>query len=542
MWQPLKEPVFRALWIAAFLSNIGSLMQDVASAWLMTSLTKEPLMVALLQTASNAPFFLIALLAGTLADVIDRRKLLIVGQWWMGIAALLLGIITLMGDANPGTLLAFTFVLGLGTAVTLPAWNALTPELVKKEQLEAAITLTSVGYNAARGVGSAAGGLVVAAAGPGWVFILNAMSFLGVLGVISWWKRPAENDSKPAREPVLGAMRAGIRFAWHSPGLRAVFVKTGLWTMGASAIWALLPLIARQQLHLDAIGYGLLLSAFGVGTLAGAFILPAMRKKISLELTARLGIILWIAATVMMALEINSWLAMLYMVGLGISWVIVNSCFNVGAQLAVPSWVRGRAMAIYILIFQGCIALGSTLWGVIGNHTGLSTPLLCAAAFLGVGQIFGLRYHLGVVENFDTSPSGHWTDVTVAHEPQPDDGPVLVTYEYIIDPTRGADFTKAIAKLGVQRKRDGAYEWHIFYDLSHPEQFVETFMIENWGEYVRQQERAMTADLAAEKEVKAFHIGKDPIVIRHMLSSFTIEEDQESQRRQGGEEPAQPKR
>jgi len=522
MWRPLKEPVFRALWIAAFVSNVGSLMQDVGSAWLMTSLTKEPLMVALLQTASNAPFFLLALLAGTLADVFDRRKLLIIGQWWMGIAALILGIITLAGMANPWSLLALTFLLGLGAAVTSPAWNALIPELVPREQLEQAIALGSVGYNTARGVGSAIGGLVVAAAGSAAVFLTNAVSFLGVLGVMYWWKRPPENNARPVREPLLGAMRAGMRFARHSVGLRAVFVKTSIWATGASAIWALLPLIAREKLHLDSVGYGLLLSAFGGGTLMGAFLMPRLRRDISLEATARAGVLLWIVSMVLMAWPINFWLAVLYMVGLGVAWVIVNSCLNVGAQLSVPSWVRARALAIYILVFQGSVAIGSSIWGEIGNHTDLSQPLLYAALLLGIGQVAGARYHLGVTENFDTRPSGHWKDPSVVNEPAQDQGPVLVTVEYTIDPSRGSDFTKAVSKLGVQRKRDGAYQWHIFTDLSQPSRYIETFMIETWGEHVRQHERVMNADRAAEQLVDSFHIGDKPIVVRHMISSFAM--------------------
>jgi MFS family permease len=522
MWQPLKEPVFRALWIAAFVSNIGSLMQDVGSAWLMTSLTKEPLMVALLQTASNAPFFLLALLAGTLADVIDRRKLLIIGQWWMGIAALILGIITLAGMANPWSLLALTFLLGLGAAVTSPAWNALIPELVPREQLEQAIALGSVGYNTARGVGSAVGGIVVAAAGSGAVFMTNAVSFLGVLGVMYWWKRPPEADAHATREPLLGAMRAGMRFAQYSLGLRAVFVKTAIWATGASAIWALLPLIAREKLHLDAIGYGMLLSAFGLGTLIGAFLMPRLRRDFSLEATARCATLLWMASMALMAWPVNFWLAFFYMTGLGIAWVIVNSCLNVGAQLSVPSWVRARALALYILVFQGSVAIGSSIWGEIGNHTGLAKPLLFATLLLGVGQIAGARYHLGVVENFDTTPSGHWKDPSVVNEPTPEQGPVLVTVEYTIDPARGSEFTKAIAKLGLQRKRDGAYQWHIFTDLSQPSRYVETFMIETWGEHVRQHERVMNADVAAEQMVDSFHVGDKPIVVRHMISSFAV--------------------
>lgn len=523
MWQPFREPTFRALWISAFISNIGSLMQDVASAWLMTSLTTQPFMVALLQTAANAPFFVLGLVAGALADVLDRKLLLIIGQLWMGVAALILGLLTIGGMINPVSLLALTFLMGLGAAVTSPAWNALVPELVPRDQLEQAIALNSVGYNTARGIGSAAGGVIVGAAGSGSVFLLNAFSFVGVIGVLLRWKRPAEAQGKATREPILGAIKAGMRFARHSPGLRAVFAKTMVWATGTSAMWALVPLIAREKLGLDAQQYGLLLGAFGVGTLIGAGIMPRLRKEVSLENTSRFGMALWAVAMACMSWSVNYWLAMLYMSAFGAAWVIVNSCLNIGAQLSVASWVRARALALYILIFQGSVAIGSALWGKVGDFTGLSTPLLCASLLLGFGLLISGKFHLGVAENFDTSPSGHWVDPMIVHEPEPHHGPVMVTCEYIIDRSKADDFIKAISRLGVQRKRDGAYKWHVFCDLADPSRYIESFLIENWGEHVRQHERAMAADIETEKRVDSFHIGPNPIAVRHMISAYAID-------------------
>jgi len=524
MWQPLREPTFRAIWISAFFSNVGSLMQDVASAWLMTSLTTQPLMVALLQTVANVPFFVLALLAGALADVIDRRLLLIIGQAWMGIIALILGLLTLAGVVNAWWLLGLTFLMGFGAAISSPAWNSLIPELVKRDKLEQAIALNSVGYNSARGFGSALGGVIVAAAGSGFAFILNAASFLGVLGVLIKWKRPP--DAQPqggAREPLFSAMRAGMRFARFSPGLKAVFVKTAIWATGTSAMWALVPLIARQKLGLDSIQYGLLLSAFGGGTLIGALLMPRMRRSISLENTIRGGIVLWAVAMAAMSWSVNYWLAMLYMAAFGMAWVIVNSCLNTGAQLAVPSWVRARALAIYILIFQGCIALGSAFWGRLGDYTGLSMPLLCASLLLGVGLLVGNKFPLGVVENFDTSLSGHWTDPNLVYSPEPHHGPVMVTVEYTIEPSSHDDFIKAMAALAVQRKRDGAYQWHLFCDLSDTNKYIESFLIESWGEHVRQHERVMNADIAVEQHASSFHIADKPTKVRHFISAYTMD-------------------
>jgi MFS family permease len=523
MWQPFREPVFRALWISAFVSNVGSLMQDVAAAWLMTSLTSQPFMVALLQTAANAPFFVLGLVAGALADSVDRRILLIIGQAWMGVAALALGLMTVFGVMNPWWLLALTFVMGLGAAVTSPAWNAMVPELVSRDKLEKAIALNSVGYNTARGIGSAAGGLLVANAGSGAVFLFNAVSFIGVIGVLLRWKRPVEAQTPGGREPLFSAIKAGMRFARHSPGLRAVFFKTAIWATCTSAMWALIPLIARVQLKLQASQFGLLLAAFGVGSLIGATLLPKLRERVSLEATARIGIGIWALAMACMAWSVNFWLAMLYMMCFGTAWIIVNSCLNIGVQMCVASWVRARALALYILIFQGSVALGSAFWGKIGDFTGLSTPLLLASLLLSVGLIAGAKYHLGAAENVDTTPSGHWVDPEIVYQPLPHHGPVMVTVEYNVDPANAEGFTKAIAALSVQRKRDGAYKWNVFCDLSDPRRFVESFLIENWGEHCRQHDRAMNADIEVEKRVDAFHTGEKAIKIRHMISAFAMD-------------------
>lgn len=520
MWSPLKEPVFRALWIAAFVSNIGSLMQDVAAAWLMTSMTTEPLMVALLQTAVNIPYFLLSLLAGAIADVIDRRKLLIWGQAWMGAAALALGVMTLSGTVNPWSLLAFTFLLGLGAAVSGPAWHAIIPELVERPQLEQAIALGSVGYNLARGLGSATGGLMVAAGGPAFVFIFNGVSFAGIIGVMAWWKRKPDEHAHVRGEKLLGAIRAGMRFARHSIALQNVFVKTAIWAIGSSALWALIPLIAREKLHLDAVQYGLLLSAFGVGTLLGAFLLPRIRKEISLEATAVFGICVWTVFSGLMAWPLHFALAALYMVALGAAWVGVNSCLNVGTQLSVPSWVRGRALAIYILIFQGCAAIGACIWGLVGNKLGIGMSLMCGSLWLSIGMLAGARFHLGVVEKLDTTPSNHWKDPTITYHPEPDHGPVLVTVEYFIEPEHSNAFKDAMHDLSIQRKRDGAFQWHLFCDLSNPKRYVEMFMIESWGEHVRQHERVMNADRAVEDAVRSFHQGSK---VHHMISAYAMD-------------------
>jgi MFS family permease len=519
MWSPLGEPIYRALWIAAVVSNVGSFMQEVGSAWLMTSIAPKPLMVALLQTAAYFPFFLLAIPSGAFADVVDKRKLLIIGQVWMLVSSATLGILSIYGLVTPWVLLGLTFMLAVGGAITGPAWNAAIPELVPKDKLEPAIALGGVGYNAARGVGSALGGLAVAALGPGPVFILNAFSFVGVLIVFFNWK-PTKKPHSRHRERMVGAVRAGFRFVSHSPALKAVLVRSGSYAGCTSAMWGLLPLIAKQELHLDSLGYGTLLAIFGVGTLIGAAILPRLRSVISLDQVTGFGKILFAGSMLGLAYAQNLVTAALFMIGAGVSWIIVNSMFSMGAQKSAPAWVRARALAFHILVFLGTFAVTSAIWGQIATYTGLDMPLIAAAGLL-VASVFLCRpFPLGIAELIDTTMSDHWSDPKLVTEPHPNHGPVLITVEYIIDPATLAEFTEAMSALSIQRRRDGAFQWHLFCDVSNPQRQLETFFVESWAEHMRQHERVTVSDRLVEDRVNSFHIGTNSIVVRHFINSY----------------------
>lgn len=519
MWSPLGEPVYRALWIAAVVSNVGSFMQEVGSAWLMTSIAPNPLMVALLQTAAYLPFFLLAIPSGAFADVVDKRKLLIIGQLWMLLSSLALGVLSIYGLVTPWVLLGLTFMMAIGGSITGPAWNAAIPELVPKDKLEPAIALGGVGYNAARGVGSALGGLAVAALGPGPVFILNAASFVGVLFVFFNWK-PSVKPHSRHRERMIGAVRAGFRFVRHSPALKAVLVRSGSYGACTSAMWGLLPLIAKEELHLDSLGYGTLLAIFGAGTLIGAAILPRLRSVISLDQVTGFGKILFAGAMLGLAYAQNLVTGSLFMIGAGISWIIVNSMFSMGAQKAAPAWVRARALAFHILVFLGTFAVTSAIWGQIATYTGLDLPLIAASALL-VASVFLCRpFPLGIAELIDTTMSDHWTDPKFASEPHPNHGPVLITVEYIIDPLRLPEFTEAMSALSIQRRRDGAFQWHLFCDVSNPQRQLETFMVESWAEHMRQHERVTVSDRLVEDKVNSFHVGTSAIIVRHLINSY----------------------
>ena len=515
-WSPLRQPLFRALWIASVASNIGTWMQNVGAAWLMTSLAPRPTLVALVQAASSLPVFLVGLPAGAIADVIDRRRLLLITQAWMLVVAITLGLLTMMGAMTPVILLALTFALGLGAAMNAPAWQAIIPELVGASELKPAVTLNGVGYNVARAVGPALGGIIVAAFGSGVVFILNALSFLGVMIVLYGWQRTPHENKMPA-EDVFGAMRAGARYVRHAPVVQVVLIRTCAFIFGGSALWALLPLVARDELGLDATGYGVILGCLGAGAVIGGISLPRLDRRLSTDALLTGAILLFAAATASPAYTAHFALLCAVMLIGGMGWIAIMSTFNVAAQLTVPAWVRARALAVYGIVAQGGVAVGSAFWGGVAERLSLTTTLLCAAAALALGLTVALRYRLRLEKEIDFSPSAHWPEPVLAQQPHPDAGPVLITVEYRIDSNRAQAFAAAMHGLRSQRLRDGAYRWGLYNDSAVPTHFIETFVVESWAEHLRQHNRVTVADRAAEDIVRAFHLGDQAPVISHFI-------------------------
>jgi predicted MFS family arabinose efflux permease len=503
--------------MAAVVSNIGTWMHDVGAVWLMTSLAPSPIMVALMQTATSLPFFLLALPAGALADIVDRRRLLLLIQGWMLIAAALLGVLTLMGAITSWLLLAFTFALGLGAAMTTPAWQAITPELVSHEEVPAAVALSGVGINLARAIGPALGGLIVAAAGSQAVFWLNAASFVGVMLVLYRWQRTPRQSALPA-EHVLGAMRAGVRYVWHAPAMRAVLMRAGLFILCGSAVWALLPLVARRELGLDALGYGGLLGSMGAGAIAGAFVLPKVRQRVVVDRLVAGATVVFAVVTLALVSLRELWGLWVVMFAGGVAWIALMSSFNVAAQAAVPPWVRARGLAVYLLVFQGGMAAGSVLWGAVAARLGIPVALIAAGAGLLLGLLAAKRYRLVSGEALDLTPSLHWPQPTVIVEPSAEHGPVLVVVEYHIDPAQAADFARAMQEVRLERLRDGAMRWDLFQDPADPQRYVETVLVESWVEHLRQHERVTLADRGAEARARALHIGPTPPTVLHLIA------------------------
>ena len=388
-WAPLREPLFRSLWLASVISYVGTWMQNVGAGWMMTQLTMSPLMVSLVQAASTVPVFLVILPAGALADMVDRRRFLLITQGWMVLASGALGVLTLRHYITPWVLLGFTFALGLGAVMNDPAWQAITPEIVSAKRHAPAVALNSVGYNVARAVGPALGGLVIAAAGSGWAFLLNAASFFGVIFFLYRWNRPRLEHVETGR--VRDALLAGLRYVRGAPLVRCVLVRTGAFSLGASSLLALLPILARPH---GASGYGLLLGSFGLGALAGAAALPRLRRRLSVDGLVVFAILVFAAMTFAAGrVQTLGWLS-LALFASGTAWIGILACLNVAAQTMSPSSLRARTLSMYIFVLQGGMAVGSAAWGLLATRVGVPTTLLCSAGALLAGLFTVRRYRL----------------------------------------------------------------------------------------------------------------------------------------------------
>lgn len=516
-WAPLHNRVFRTLWIASVASNIGSWMHEVGAGWLMTSLAPNPLMVALVQAATTAPVFLLALPAGALADIVDRRRYLITSQVWMLAMAATLGVLTLAGLTTAPLLLLFTFALGIGNAMMMPAWGAITPELVPRAELQAAIGLNSMGLNVARAVGPALAGVIVAAAGPGAVFVLNAVSFLAVIAALKHWQRPPTASGLPA-ERLAGAVRAGLRYARHSPELRAVLTRGVAFFVFASASWALLPLIVRQELHSGPGTYGLFLACLGLGAVAGALLLPHAHARLSRDRIVAGATGLYALAMLALAHSGNVYAAGTAMLLIGVAWISVVSSLMTAAQTALPGWVRARGLALFWVVYMGGMAAGSALWGQVASWTGIPFALSVAAVGALIGIALTRTYRVGRHDVADLSPSLFWPTPMMAGELESDRGPVMVTVEYRIDPAQTEAFTRTMQQISRIRRRDGAFMWELFWDIEHPERMVECFMVESWHEHLRQHERVTVADRDVLEQTRTFHLGSEPPKVTHLIA------------------------
>ncbi len=498
-------------------------MQDTAGTWLMTALTASPLLIALMQTAASLPALFLAFPAGATADILDRRRLLIFWQAWMLAAVALLSVWTLAGAIVPFALLVLTLLLNIGTAMNNPGWQAIIPELVPRSELPDAISINSAGFNLTRAVGPALGGLAVAAfvsvmRGAGIVFLFNSLTFVAVIAVLYRWRRSPPFKSALPAERLFGSMRAGLRYLRHAPELQAVLLRTFLFTGFVSAVWALLAVVAQQELHQGAMGYGILNGCIGAGAVIGASCLPKVRQRLSADMIVVGAGVTFTCTLVVLGLARSIPLIVLWLLAAGFAWTSATSTFNVTVQLSVPSWVQARALGVYQMTFWGGMALGSTIWGFLAEHASTSIALVVAGIGLLGSVPLGRRFHLLRGALPDLSPYQlNRPAPQVVIEPHPEDGPVLVTIEYRIRHADYDAFIHSIHALRPVRMRDGAIRWGVFRDAVYPDRLVETFVAESWVEFLRQRERMTTSDRAIRDRVWDFHQGDSRPVTSYMI-------------------------
>jgi MFS family permease len=516
-WSPFHHTIFAVLWAATVLSNIGSWMQNAAAGWLMTGLNPDPFQVALVQAVSTLPMFLFSLPAGALADIVNRRRLLIVVQIAAAVLVALFAILVWLGWVTSNLLLTFIFLSGITTILAAPAWQAIVPQLVPKEELSAAVALNGVGFNISRAIGPALVGLVIAALGMAAPFWINALSTLAVVGALIWWRGGESISPSLPAERFLSAIRSGLRYARYNRDLRATLIRSAGFFPLASVYWALLPLLAREQIGGGPELYGVLLGAIGVGAVLGAF---ALRAKASLGADGIVSVATLVTALALalFAAARDPAIALIACVLAGISWIAVIATLNVSAQLALPSWVRGRGLAIFATVQFAGLAVGSGVWGQAARGIGLPAVHVIAAVALVALVPLLRRWRLQSGDALDLAPSMHWPAPVLSGDIESDRGPVLVTVEYIVAPVDRAAFLAAMANLANERRRDGAYNWGLYEDAAQEGAFVETFYVDSWLEHLRQHQRVTNADRILQDAVHRFQAEGDPAV-RHLIAA-----------------------
>ena len=500
-WGAFGYAAFTVIWAASTVSNVGTAMFDTASGWLITSLDANPLAVSLVQVAVSLPLFLFTLPAGALADVIDSRRLLIVVEIAIIVVSVVFAALVSLNLVTAPALLIVTFLLGAGGALTSPAWAAIIPQLVPRQDLDSATAANSVGFNLSRAIGPALGGVVIAAVGLGAPFWIFAISNFGIVASLFWWRPPRKSvDSLPA-ERLTSAVRTGVRYAANNEYLRATLIRAVAFFPFATAYLALLPLLARSQMTGGPQQYGILLGAIGVGAIGGSFALNWLKAKLGPD-----GLVAWstgatAVALVLFGLAHETFVAVSACLIGGAAWTLVLSILYVSAQVALPDWVRGRGLAIFLTVIFGATTAGSAVWGQLAGTAGLAIAHFVAAAAIVVAIPLTWRWKLQTGAGVDLTPSMHWRAPVGLRPVENNRGPVLVTLEYSVDEEHRAAFMKGLDELRHERKRDGAFAWGCFEDVSQNGRFVETFLIESWLELMHARERVTNADRLLEEQV-----------------------------------------
>lgn len=517
-WAALGQRTFRRLWGASLAINLTIWMQSVAAGWMMVTLTTSPLMVALIQTASALPSFLLALPSGVMADLLDRRRYLMSVLAFMVLSALLLCALAASDAPGPWMLLFLTFCLGCGFALQGPAWFTAQAESVDRSMLASALSLSALSYSSARAIGPAMAGAVVSTTGVLAVFALSAVLLAAALGVLACWNNPKTTHQMPP-ESLVSGMHSALRYVRHSPMMRVQIVRTMLFVATASALWALLPLLAGS----GAGAYGLLLGSMGGGSVAGALLLPRMKDKIEINRMMALAVLAYALATVAAAFLRSLPLLCVALALSGVGWVAVGNTNMLALQSAVPGWIRARALAVYMLTFQGSMAAGSAFWGAVATQAGAQTTLAASALMMLVVLVVMHRLPARLGELPEVTDANDTLHGAFALEDLPGNTAIAVQVRYEIAPAQRAAFVKLAYAMGTVRRRDGASLWRLYRELGSETAYVERFVVDSWQQYLRQRGRATMADLAAEQQLWAMHSGSAPPRIEHFVAQPALD-------------------
>jgi MFS family permease len=517
-FSPFRHQAFVLLWGATLISNIGTWMHEVGAGWLMTTLNPDPAIVSLVQAATTLPVFLFALFAGALADRLDKRRMLITINLLLAAVIGILALLVSQQAMTPLLLVLFTLAVGTGAAFMAPAWQAVVPQLVPRENLKPAIALNSMGLNVSRAIGPALAGLLIAAIGLAAPFVLNALSHIAIVVALIVWK-PAADASNRYRGPILADMATGLRHVKNNPAMLATVIRAGAFFVFASAYWAMLPLIARAAPGGGAELYGLLMGLIGAGAVSGALLLPAIQKKLpSSDAVARMGAIG--TALVLFMLSVSAVPALLMIAAFlgGFAWIAVLTSFHVSAQTALPDWVRARGLAVFLMVFFGSMAGGSLFWGQVASATSVSAALIVAGVALLVGLVATRRYTVGQAEDRDLTPVAAWPEAPPLSRGQDTGRPALVTVEYAIREADRARFLELIQDFSKQRLRDGATRWHVYQSVEDPRIWIESFELPSWEEHLEQHKRVTPPDVDAQHLVQELDERPDGPVVRHYVA------------------------
>ncbi|MBA3595760.1 MAG: MFS transporter [Methylibium sp.] len=516
-WAPLKQPVFRMLWGVWVTANACMWMNDVAAAWMMTSLSSSPLMVALVQSASTLPVLLLGLPSGALADIVDRRRYFMITQIWVAAVALLLCAVVLLGAMTAPLLLALTFANGIGLAMRWPVFAAIVPELVPRPQLAAALALNGIAMNASRIIGPVIAGAIIASAGSAYVFALNALLSVAAAFVIRRWKREQKVSALPG-ERFIGAMRVGMQYVWQSRPMHSILLQVALFFLQATALLGLLPLVAKGLRGGDAGTFTLLLASMGAGAIVAAMFLPRLRRAFRSDALVIYGTMLQATAMLVVSVAPNAAVAAPAMMVAGAAWLTVANSLMVSAQMALPDWVRARGMSIFQMALMGSSAAGAALWGLVATWTDVRTSLISAAVFGLACAVLTRRFLPTPGADEDLTPTQFARPAGTEIDLDLREGPVLVTIDYLIDPARTDEFLQVMQESRRNRLLHGMLSWGLFRDAADSRRFIEHYVDESWVEHLRHFERMTAFDVALRERRLSFHVGESPPLVSRYIA------------------------